>query len=57
MDVSGCSAHSRADEQRDTDGEVVWSWPPGAEAKFAALDERAAMGARKPVPRESAYKP
>ncbi len=25
------------DERSRTDGEIVWSWPPGAEVKFAAL--------------------
>ncbi len=24
-----------ADERAVTDGEIVWSWPPGAEAKVA----------------------
>jgi hypothetical protein len=32
-----CSAHSRVDEHIDADGEVVWSWPPGAEVKVAML--------------------
>ena len=31
----GCSAINRADEQLDTHGEIVWSWHPGADAKFA----------------------
>jgi len=50
MDVSGCSAHSRADEQRDTDGEVVWSWPPGAEAKCVVLDGRTDDGGKNAGP-------
>ncbi len=32
MDVKAAT-----DECRGTDGEVVWSWPPGAEAKRAML--------------------
>jgi hypothetical protein len=36
----------------DADGEVVWSWPPDAEAKFAMmLRITQATGARKPGPR------
>ena len=33
------------------DGEVVWSWPPDAEAKFVRLRSARATGARKPGPR------
>ena len=32
------------------DGEIVWSWPPDAEATFASCSMSA------PVPGESAYK-
>jgi hypothetical protein len=36
----------------DADGEVAWSWPPDAEAKFAMmLHITQATGARKPGPR------
>src|SRR6185312_12769155 len=48
----------------ETDGEIVWSWPPGAEAVRRRLVRRACVdashhvvGAIKPVPKESAYKP
>jgi hypothetical protein len=27
----------RADERRFADGEIVWSWPPGAEVKPAMV--------------------
>jgi hypothetical protein len=30
---------SHADERHGADGEVVWSWPPGAEAKVVGFDE------------------
>src|SRR3569833_3443648 len=33
--VAACASH--ADERHGADGEVVWSWPPVAEAKFAML--------------------
>jgi hypothetical protein len=33
-----CSARARTNNT-DTDGEVVWSWHPGADAKVAALTE------------------
>jgi hypothetical protein len=40
--VSSCSVVIHADEQRDAHGQVVWSWPPGAEVKSAvALARRA----------------
>ncbi|MGJ5090421.1 hypothetical protein ACQR06_33225, partial [Bradyrhizobium sp. HKCCYLRH1065] len=45
-----------ADEQSRCGREVAWSWPPDAEVK-PERDARAsaqAMGAIKPVPRESA---
>jgi len=29
--VAACSSH--ADERHDADGEIVWSWHPGADAK------------------------
>ena len=32
----------------DADGQVVWSWPPDAEAKFRGRTIREAMGAREP---------
>jgi hypothetical protein len=47
-------AVSRADERRGQDGEIVWSWHPGADAKLATMPM---TGARTPVPEESAYKP
>jgi hypothetical protein len=34
----GCDMSQRvfcADERRGADGEIVWSWPPGAEVKSA----------------------
>jgi hypothetical protein len=34
--------------EADADGEIVWSWPPDAEAK---LRDRAMTGAIKPGPR------
>jgi hypothetical protein len=40
----------------DADSEIVWSWPPGAEAVREAFDALR-KGARKPVPKESTYKP
>jgi hypothetical protein len=50
MDTTG-----RWTNATDVDGEVVWSWPPGAEAVQRRL--RVVQGARKPVPKESTYKP
>jgi hypothetical protein len=32
------------------DDEIVWSWPPDAEAKLARMMISRAMGARKPGP-------
>ena len=40
----------RPTSDADTDGEVVWSWPPDAEAKFVGLRSARAMGANKPGP-------
>jgi hypothetical protein len=42
-----------ADERSDAHGEIVWSWPPGAEAKLALakLDERAGDGGKTAGPR------
>jgi hypothetical protein len=36
---AGCDGHGwlRATSAIGVDGEVVWSWHPGADAKFAAL--------------------
>jgi hypothetical protein len=36
---AGCDGHDRlrVTSATDVDGEVVWSWPPGAEAKLAML--------------------
>jgi len=36
---AGCDGHDRlrATSAIGVDGEVVWSWPPGAEAKLAML--------------------
>ena len=45
------------DDWRAVDGEIVWSWPPGAEVKPAALTSARVTGAREPVPGESTYKP
>ncbi|MET0220433.1 MAG: hypothetical protein ABW213_07245 [Tardiphaga sp.] len=41
----------------DADGEIVWSWPPGAEVGAARLRVVAETGAIKPVPGEITYKP
>ncbi|WP_407157031.1 hypothetical protein [Bradyrhizobium sp. STM 3557] len=41
--------NKRADEQRDTDGEIVWSRHPGADVKFAR-DERMDDGGKKAGP-------
>jgi hypothetical protein len=41
------------------DGEIVWSWPPGAEVKSFGMRSRASLemtGAIKPVPGEITYK-
>ena len=50
-----CSAHSRADEQPRCGREVVWFWPPGAEAKLAVpFDEhRKRRGQQSRSPRRS----
>jgi len=57
--VSGCSVSDHADERSDAHGEIVWSWSPGAEIKFAQLVSTSARmtGARKPIPGEITYKP
>ncbi len=44
------------------DGEVVWFWPPDAEAKLAGVTNTAGDGSKKarfpgPVPGEITYKP
>jgi hypothetical protein len=50
--VSGCSVLSRAGERSDAYGEIVWSWPLGAEVKFAHIfDERVGAGGKKADPR------
>jgi hypothetical protein len=49
------AALSRATNGFDAVGEIVWSWPPGAEAVRRRIPRRA--GGNKPVPKESAYKP
>src|SRR5262249_40228076 len=50
----GCAGRAQA----GTDGEVVWSWRPGADAQRNARNAHCRdTGARKPVPEESAYKP
>jgi len=51
MDAAYRSMACRADERYIADGEIVWSWHPGADAKFAALDERADHGGKKAGPR------
>ena len=38
-------------------GEVVWSWPPDAEATPAVMMIRRSRGQESPVPGESTYKP
>jgi hypothetical protein len=48
--TQGAERNSCADERRLADGEVVWSWPPDAEAKLADVDPLM-TGARKPGPR------
>jgi hypothetical protein len=40
----------------DADGEIVWSWPPDAEAKRAGTI-CARRGQESPVPGEITYKP
>jgi hypothetical protein len=40
----------------ETDGEVVGSWHPGADAKRNARKRIVATGANKPVPGETSYK-
>jgi hypothetical protein len=50
--------HGRETNGREVDGEVVWSWSPGAETKFEMLlTSIASDRGNKPVPGESAYKP
>jgi hypothetical protein len=50
--VSGCSVLSRAGERSDAYGEIVWSWPLGAEVKLArSFDERVGDGGKKADPR------
>jgi hypothetical protein len=48
----------RKTNDSDADGEVVWSWPPDAEAKFASCSTSAGeqRGQESQVPGESAYK-
>ncbi len=57
MGVSDCSAVTRADEQCGTHDEIVWSWPPDAEATLAVIMIRRLRGQDSPVPGESTYKP
>jgi hypothetical protein len=54
-----CSVIFRADEQHDAYGEIVWSWHPDADAKFATtLWRRAGDGGQKArCTGESTYKP
>jgi hypothetical protein len=40
-----------AGEQSDAHGEIVWFWHPGADAKSAAIDERAGDGGKIAGPR------
>jgi hypothetical protein len=42
---------THTDERCVADGEIVWSWHPGADAKFAALDERTDDGGKNAGPR------
>ncbi len=46
----------RAGERREAHGEVVWSWPPDAEAPPAVMMIRWSRGQESPVPGESTYK-
>jgi hypothetical protein len=39
------------DERYGADGEIAWSWHPGADAKFAALDGRTDDGGNNAGPR------
>jgi len=41
----------------DTDGEIVWSWPPGAEAKFATRQACRRRGQERRAPRRSRISP
>src|SRR3954464_3244319 len=43
------------DERQGADGEIVWSWHPGADAK-PACGERAGDGGNQPIPGEITYK-
>ena len=52
MDALAARTISRADERRRGGREVVWSWPPDAEAKLA-VTIRKRWGQESPVPRES----
>jgi hypothetical protein len=60
-ECGGCGVSQRsfgsADEWHGADGEVVWSWHPGADAQRNALARCRDTGARKPVPGEITYKP
>jgi len=52
MDATGRSVFSHADERHGADGEIVWSWHPGADAKSAPfIDERADDGGKNAGPR------
>ena len=44
---------ARKTSARDADGEVVWSWRPGAGAKFRGINPDEVTVARKPVTGES----
>ena len=44
------------DERNSRDGEIVWSWHPGADAQRNALARCRDTGAREPVPGEITYK-
>jgi len=52
MDAACRSMFSHADERHGADGEIVWSWHPGAGAKSALfIDERADDGGNQAGPR------
>jgi hypothetical protein len=44
MDVSGRSAVAARTNDPDTDGEVVWSWHPDADAKLRGYEPRCDRG-------------
>jgi hypothetical protein len=52
MDATCRNVCSHIDERHDADGEVAWSWHPGADAKLATmLTHRADDGGKNAGPR------